>query len=87
MLALERTDPASVDPATLRDLARVDILAAARALGVIARQRGFLRKEVEATRDHWIERLKEAAQRARDAGMVPAMIRECAGSYAHVVRL
>lgn len=32
MMAIERTDPSAVDPATRRELARVDILAAVRAL-------------------------------------------------------
>ncbi len=87
MLSLERIDPASVDPDTRADMARIDILQARRALTVIARQSGVTRKEVDAVRDHWIGRLKEAAARGHEAGMKPAMIRECAGDFARMVRL
>lgn len=81
MPTLERIEPSAIDPATRRELARVDILAAVRALGVIARQPRTARG-VCAIRVAWLGRLREACGRALLCGTAEAMVREYAGDYA-----
>ena len=87
MIALERTDPSAIDPATRRELARVDIFAAVRALSVIARLPRAIREACAEQRRHWLDRLREACTRALDARMSRNEVATCAGYYAGEVGL